>query len=192
MANLVTYHQREYFDYLKQQINYLDANDDYSILLETLHGIEFIFIHPMDENRAGDAIHFRVEYEHIKNTTTELWDSIPSVFEVLVSLAIRMNYIFANTDEDLTKDCFWCMLDNLGLRGMDDVHFAEMGGEVAVYEIVTRWMSRSYDISGEGGLFPMARPRGNQREVELFYQMNQWASDPNGIEFKRRVSGGVM
>lgn len=176
-----------YFNNLCSKITFIDDICWYSLLLYKLHQIEFYAVHPMDDNRAGDALGHRLEYERDFNTSSGMGDGPATVLEVLVGIAIRFSFIVSKIDEDLTKYCFWHLLDNLGLTKMDDDNYYQMGGDVAVCEIIGNWLSRSYSVDGEGGIFPMGRPRFNQREVEIFYQMNQYASDPRCEEWLRSV-----
>lgn len=172
-----------YFKYLCSQVEFIDDIRRYSLLLYRLHSIEFYAVHPMDENRAGDALGHRLEYERDFNASSAMGGRPATVLEVLIGIAIRFSFIVSKIDEDLTKHCFWHLLDNLGLEQMSDDNYHQMGGDVAVEEIISTWLSRSYSIDGEGGIFPMDRPRFNQREVEIFYQMNQYVSDPRCEEW---------
>lgn len=174
----------KYFKWLKEKVDFLDFPDTYNQLFAVLYNTEFIWKHPMDKNRATDAINLRLEY-HLETGLNAPGKHMPAnVLEVLISLAKRMNFISSSFDEDRTKIIFWRLLSNLDLSRMDDPNYLNIGGDDRVDIILTRWMNRLYESDGRGGLFPMQKPRQNQREIEIWYQMNQYLSDPNGEDLK--------
>lgn len=178
-----------YFKHLCQTIEFIDpSHPDYEFLLLDLMDIEFYAVHPMDENRIGDAANYRAVYFRDYGIPSGMEGTPCSFLEVLVALAKRFGFLVSGLSEDLTKYCFWKMIENCGLSVFDNLHYHQNGGKLEVWEIVTRIMDRTYEINGVGGLFPMRCPKQNQREVELFYQMNQYIQDPNGLEFVRTYS----
>lgn len=174
-----------YFEWLKSQVDFLDFPTQYTRLFSILHSTPFVWKHPMDENREIEA-----RKELRSNYVQEIGRTISftepsSVLEVIIQISKRMNYICASFDEDKTKLIFWRLIANLGLDRLDDPHYEYLGGDQHVNYILSRLVNREYDIDGNnGGLFPMANSRENQREVELWYQMNQYLSDPNGEDLK--------
>lgn len=174
-----------YFNWLKNKVDFLDFPEKYDQLFMALYNTEFVWGHPMDRNRAFEGQDIRAEYKSETGHNFPINLSIPAnVLEVLIAITKRMNFICSSFDEDKTKIIFWRLMANLDLAGMSDPYYIMNGGDVMVEAILTKWMKRRYEPDGRGGIFPMAEPRENQREVELWYQMNQYLSDPNGADLK--------
>lgn len=174
-----------YYQWLKSQVEFLDFPETYDRLFMALNKKIFSYKHPMDKNRASEALELRDEYrKEVGKRAPSPNIAPPSVLELLVSIAKRMNYICASFDEDRTKELFWRLLANLDLSRMSDPYYEQFGGDSRVDIILNTFLERTYEADGRGGLFPMAKPRQNQREVELWYQMNQYLSDPNGEDLK--------
>lgn len=176
-----------YFEWLKNRVDFLDFPECYDRLFNRLHEMPFRWRHPMDKNRATEALALRLKYSNEIgkkiNFLTNM--SSPSVFELLISISEKMNFICSSFDEDKTKIIFWRLLSNLELSDMSDPNYERFGGNWTVDMVLNRFLDREYDVDGRnGGLFPMINPRENQREVELWYQMNQYLSDPNGEDLK--------
>lgn len=159
-----------YFDWLKDQVEYFDGpkHDD---LLAALHSIEYTPIMSKDENRAIDGVNLRDEYFKECGDRSQVIDGPCSFLEFLIALAQRMNYIYARMDEDRTADCFWTMLQNAGI--LIDERYDEEYVRVVVDDVI----NRTYQPDGTGGLFPLNNPRTNQRNVEVWYQMNQYLTE---------------
>lgn len=159
-----------YFNWLKDQVEYFDGpkHDD---LLAALHAIEYIPIMSKDNNRAVDGINLRDEYFKECGDRSQVIDGPCSFLEFLIALARRMNYIYARMDEDRTADCFWTMLQNAGI--MIDERYDDEYIRIVVDNII----NRAYHPDGSGGLFPLDNPRTNQRNVEVWYQMNQYLTE---------------
>ncbi len=172
----------KYFHWLVKQVCFIDSDECYVLLLNHLHSTNFYAILPNDENRARDGLDIREAFysEHSEQVPNE--DC--SFLEFLFALSKKMNYICAAFDEDKTKEIFWRLLLNIDLASMSDRNYGEKGGDIFIDEVLNRVMDRKYEVNGYGGLFPMRKPRQNQREVEIWYQMNQYLSDPNGIGLK--------
>lgn len=62
---------------------------------------------------------------------------------------------------------FWKILENAGLEKYTDEQFDEW----KVYQILDDIVDRRYNRNGFGGLFPLRKPKKDQRKVELWYQM---------------------
>lgn len=73
---------------------------------------------------------------------------------------------------------FWQMVKNLGLYQYDDASYGSIldAGE-KVRMILNIFLNREYRYSGEGGLFPLADPDRDQRDVEIWYQMNAYLQE---------------
>ena len=176
---------KQYFEWLKSQVDFLDFPEKYDRLFSALQARIFTYKHPMDKNRAMDAISMRDLYREETEKRAPSNVLPPTVLEFFVAISKRMNYICSSFDQDKTKEIFWRLMANLKLNDMSDVRYEILGGDRQVNDILDRFLDRQYEVDGsDGGLFPMARPRQNQREIEIWYQMNQYLSDPNGEDLK--------
>ncbi len=143
----------------------------YSILLHQLHVTPFTVLLHRDRNRAADGKELREEYENTFRITGEdLWmDGSASVLEVLLGLSRRLEF-----DTDIpTANWFWKLLENLELRHCTDSHYNEYV-ESEVAGIITTFLQRTYSPSGVGGLFPLRRAEHDQRQIELWYQLQAY------------------
>jgi len=74
------------------------------------------------------------------------------------------------TDES-AKNWFWVMLTNLGLSTVND---ATPINEKALHDVIEQFVFRTYNRRGHGGLFPLTHTKKDQREVEIWYQFNEY------------------
>lgn len=129
---------------------------------------------PNDKNRAADGRQLREEF--LDQLSTDEWDSHwmmsdCSMLEMLIALCIRADF---QTDSDAPVrgvGCwFWEIMDNLNLKQYTDSVY-----EPRILESVDRALTivndRTYKPNGRGGLFPLRRPKEDQRGVELWYQL---------------------
>lgn len=165
----------EYFEWMYHLVckNRYTKRRSYRKLLSRLHDIEFIYIIGMDSNRAEDGINlkYRFGYENGYEDfmiSACLDNKSCSVLEMLVALAIRCEeHIMEDSDiGDRTGEWFWIMIENLGLRSMNDARF-DRG---YVDETIDIFLNREYKRNGEGGLFIVDSQR-DLRYVEIWYQM---------------------
>ncbi len=135
---------------------------------------EYFVLH--DANRAEDGLRLRERFEY--ETSTILPDlGECRMLEFLVALAIRLDestYDWDNPGQ--TSEWFWKMIFNLGLQRFDDTYSNDP------YEHITEAFDginfRLYNEDGtDGGLFPLGRPREDQRQVEVWYQMMAYLSE---------------
>lgn len=162
----------EYFNWLYSTV--CDISEHFSHLqffnlLNKLHQTQFVFLISGDDNRAEDGRDLRTEFLREKFLQDD--GSLPSegcsVLEMLIALSRRASF---ETD-DSPHDWFWEFLSNLGLSSMNDkVRFDEQN----VQMILDRFIFRTYDCKGNGGLFPMENTQTDQREVEIWYQFNEY------------------
>lgn len=161
-------------------------NRCYSSLLELLHTISFTELVDNDGNRVQDALMYRdmfCIYENIDTTCiTNTNDRECSVLELFVSFAIRIS---REAMAIPAQDIVWMWLFNLDLLKYDDVFLIEAElNEGLVYidkivDIVVKFVNRSYDKYGAGGIFPvsittLAKKNNNRdmRVVQLWDQMD--------------------
>ena len=169
-------------DVRKEYLNWLcrlvDARFYWHFLWWKLHSMAFVWILPMDENRAEDGKSLRYLYslERVGDgvTTEEIDEYLAgpcTVLEFLVGLARRIeNDIMydAGSDDDRTSVWFWEMVQNLGLDRYDDEHY----DDIEVDDIVTKFMSRKYNEES-GNIFKVG---SGQKNMQLWDQAQAWCS----------------
>jgi len=168
-----------YFEFLCDVVG---RTYEYHLLLEHLHGIEFYSLVPNDDNRGVDGECLRELYldesmawSASRRRTNE--DSLVgpcTVLEMLIGLAKRVEEdLLGSPFEHSTAECFWILIENLGLEWCDDV-WIEQHGAKEVDEKVMILLERRYSYDGDGGLFPLRMAQKDQRRVEIWYQMSAW------------------
>lgn len=166
----------EYFDWMYQLV----CNDKYNRrsshkkLLCNLHNIDFVYILPMDENRASDGIdlRYRFGYEcgYDDSMIAILLDDRPcTVLEMMIALSLRCEeYIMYDPENgDRIGQWFWEMIVSLGLGSMNDTNF----DRDHTFDTITRFMNREYAPNGAGGLYTVDNPKQDMRTVEIWSQM---------------------
>ena len=192
---------REYVKWLIRVVN----GRLHTILLRYLHEIPFVSVLEFDEHRESDGRHLRdVFAETIADRIKYRYDIVDMEFpasflEVLVSLAYLMDDCILYDSEfivdgkpfgevvksdDHPAMWFWEMMANIDLAGFTNQVFKdarERGEELNLRRIVRqkvdRVMYRRYRGDGRGGLFPLKHPKTDQRQVELWYQLNAYIED---------------
>lgn len=179
--------KQDYFHWLCEMVHIEQEDRSYWLLAKDLHSRKFYSIVSHDENRAFDGISLRDEYISEMNYPkyVRLNDEC-SVLEMIIGLARRMD--FETSDpydpeeaESRTTYWFWEMIENLGLIEFDDESYVEYGGVDVVDQTIDILLDREYDSDGNGGLFPLEFADGDQRKVELWYQMNSYLMEKEGI-----------
>lgn len=134
---------------------------------------EFIWLIPNDDNRVEDGRYLRHEFID----DLDLADVDPdwmglgcSVLEMLVALSRRLAFLGEGGEP---ADWFWHMIDNLNIRYNDRHRIPEQ----FVDDVLTTLICRTYKRNGAGGLFPLKRPRQDQREVEIWSQLNAYLNE---------------
>lgn len=138
----------------------------YDTLLKTLHNTEFVWYLSGDDNRAEDGRELRRDFLIAAALPDDLeWrNEYPcSVFEMLIAFSVKAEF---NTQIPAV-DWFWKMLENLNLRHLND---ASGISPYDIQEVLEHFMFRQYPPNGDGGLFPLAWPEEDQRQVEIWYQ----------------------
>jgi len=146
----------------------------YWTLFRLLFRTEFVWFVPNDDARIEDARELRYQFlddAEIPEVDPAWLDMGCSYLELLIALARRAEFMSEN---DATS-WFWLMLHNIGLDECNDTYNKNM--DKLVEEVTDQITFRNYDDDGTGGLFPLRRPRGDQREVELWYQLNAYVME---------------
>lgn len=161
----------KYYEYLINQINYINMNSDYSILLGKLFEIEYFWIIPMDENRAKDGLILREEFNDINKKYDILDNNRCSVLEMLIAFDRRIS---ANILEKPKGFWFWLFMENLYLDGFSDTFFPNYWNLNKVEKKVNKWLKRQFDYFGKGGICPLKSTKNDQRNVDFWYQINEF------------------
>ena len=153
-----------YFEWLCDKIGYDEYYDE---LLHFLFEKEYIWIHPMDENRAVDGLWLRRVFMSEEAVRGDPFEDKPcSVLEVFIRLTYRMEEEIMG-DPDL--GIFWRIIHNLGLD--------ETGNKAVWNEIIDNWMNGEIEYNGTGGPFPLKNPLSDQRGVELWGQAMDYLNE---------------
>lgn len=168
--------REEYFVWLCDQVykKRFSAVISYDRLLRRLHETEFIFLIPMDENRADDGVELRWQFvcdDYAPRFHGEIMDELDgpcSVLEMMVALCVRCEEFMDDTSMgDRTGQWFWGMIKNLGLDTMTDDRFDIR----SVDDILETFLNREYHSNGSGGLFTIKNCDRDLRTVEIWHQL---------------------
>ena len=144
----------------------------YKRLLERLHHIFFHWSIGLDENRVYDGLELRCDFFGCDVGP----DKPCSVLEMLVAFAIRIdNEYVGDCGKEQPELIFWEMIKNLGLDRYHD--HAIRYSDVEIDHIVSDWMDRRIDYNGRGGLFPLKHTNRDQRDLELWVQMQEYVNE---------------
>lgn len=165
--------QAEYFKCLHDLVLTDSGDETYDLLIRELYRKSFVAILDRDFNRVNDGLSLREKY---MGDEADYIDGVCSVLECLIALAKRIDDIMYNPDfgENFVR-WFWEMIENLGLDKFPDSNFSTR----AVDTVIDRFVERKYDADGLGGLFPLRYPdpKIDQREVEIWYQMQAYLNE---------------
>ena len=165
--------QNDYFEWLYDLVckGRYAKEISYRKLLMYLHTTEFVYLIPMDSNRADDGINlrYRFAYDYKSPAAAETFlDGPCSVLEMMIALSIRCEEIMDNPAiGDRTAQWFWEMISNLGLRVMIDDNF----DKDYVRSVINRFLYREYEPNGKGGLFTVRHCNADLRDEEIWVQL---------------------
>lgn len=176
-----------YFMWLWELVggNYPEYSDK-STLFYILCNLNFRLCLDEDENRLVDGYDYRYFYSEDVGIPYRFINEklqFPStICEVLLGLASRCNEIAGDVSKgDRTADFFWRLVKNLGLMCYTNDYFNQTNWgrivEEEAYEIVKIcdiWMDRQFKFDGKGSPFPLKNPPGDERNTNLWYQMQAW------------------
>jgi hypothetical protein len=172
---------REYFDWLYDQVVSSKGHRGpfgYTKLCELMYRIPFKALVPHDDNRLSDGAGLLDDFLRLNDGRVAQFDAMElllrktTIFEVLVALAIRAEYMVDRP----RKVWFLIFLRNLGLsRYTDDV--IRTADKRRINLVLNRFNDRTYWWNGRGGLFPLKDGRTDQREIELWYQMSEYINE---------------
>lgn len=137
----------------------------YSKLLYHLYNIPFEWDLPMDENRYYDGLHLKDSFSHYINRD---WCSI---LEMMIALSLRIEREYM--DDGSANPIFWGMIKSLGLYFNDDYNYDEAETEMRI----ERFLSRSYDANGSGGLFTLNDAPYDVPDMQIWEQAMRYVSE---------------
>lgn len=165
--------KNEYFEWLYDLVCKNRYSDEVGFrkLLMHLHGVEFTYIIPMDENRALDGVSLRWQYICKRGYPTSLLDDLDgpcSILEMMIALCFKCeDFMDDPAIGDRFAQWFWHMIVSLGLGPMDDRSYNRR----KVDGIIIRFLNRDYEPDGKGGLFTIRNCDSDLRHVEIWHQM---------------------
>ncbi len=148
---------------------------EYSELFECLHSIPFIYRINRDENREEDGRNLRDGYNipdcYNRGLKSAFLSRGASVFEVLLSLAIRVDDEYIGSPNDPhPEDFFMEMIRNMRL----DRCIGKGYNNNLIRQTVLKWMDRDFSVDGFGSPFPVKHDHRDQRKLEIWDQMNSY------------------
>lgn len=137
-----------------------------------LYRTEFVWIVGNDDNRIEDAKELRYEFleanPHISPDANWM-DEGAAILEVLIALSRRLSFA---AERASSAQWFWELLRNVEVDYPDSEYVMDVPTDVAYKLNVLN--SRTYASNGKGGLFPLERTDTDQRQVEIWYQMQYY------------------
>jgi hypothetical protein len=166
-----------YFKWLYGQVGSIKLKNPsrtYWALLRQLFTKEFVWIIPNDDNRLEDGRDLRQEFmqEQKVDVDPQWLDLGCSMLEMLIALSRRLSF----EDDTPADEWFWTLIENLGLRSFSDKNLVAAD---FVDEVLDDVIWRTYDSDGKGGLFPLKNPGGDQRDIEIWYQLSAYLIENN-------------
>ena len=163
-----------YFEWLYRLVckDRFSAAISHRRVLMYLHGTQFRYLLPKDEDRAGEGVNLRWRFICENNLNAAYLNELEgpcSVLEMMIGLAIHCEEHIMDDPGigDRTGQWFWEMMVNLGLGAVSDDRFDRR----YVEDIVNRFLDRQYEPDGKGGLFRIRNCKRDLREVEIFSQL---------------------
>lgn len=169
----------EYFNWLYDII--ADENKDYRKLCEILHSINYSYGNMYDANRYENGVYMRYRfaqekgYDHEEPMIASTIDNRDcSMFEMMVALAWHIETdIMANSEEgNRTYLWFEVMLNSLHI----DVYEGDSAetNAIDILKAVQLFLNKGYSSNGDGGLFYIPDTNKDLREMEIWYQANEY------------------
>lgn len=169
-----------YFQWLYSQVadpNIQEKRLTYWRVLKILFEKEFVWVDEVvnDENRIKDGKALRVEFIEKQGwAPTDVdsdWVEIGcSMLELMVGLSRRLAWLA----DGQPHYWFRVLLDNIGLGGYNDQRrIPRRQIDDALNDIIYR----NYEPTGLGGFFPLQYPKEDQRDIEIWTQMNEYVQE---------------
>lgn len=166
--------EKLYFHWLTSMTCGDSEIQEYSLLLMELFDIPFVSKMDMDNNMVENSKNLRENFLYENFAGAKLYniyggmDFECNILELLtyISLEIENTIMSNNQFGDRTSTWFWLMLDNLGLKKYDNLHFDQ--GKVD--EILEKFVNKEYKKSGKGGLFYLNDHNFDARDLDIWRQ----------------------
>ena len=172
-----------YIDWVVEERLLMDREefDHYSKLARTLLNIEFVWSHPMDENRAADGLGLREDFSYETGLYLDKSSGLLpgcTVFEMLVALAYKCeDQIMLNYTAGRRVSRWWyVMIENLGLDKCTDDEWTTDTADY-ICDKVDKFMHCDYKMNGSGGLFPLKKRGIRQKENDIWKQLTAYLNE---------------
>ena len=170
--------KQSYFEYLVDYIcDKRHKRSSYLPVLDLLHGIPFVVVVEMDDQRMSDGLYLRERYLQKIDKYDQLdifEEDKASVLEVLIGIAQRLEFqVGDGMIGDHTAEKFWELLANLDIEKYDSRRYFPL----EIKEKVRNWMLRKYDFYGNGSIFPVKRCEKDMRELQIWDQMSVYVME---------------
>jgi len=166
----------EYYEWLISQIK-VGPQKEFLGLFEIMHNTEFTWFVPNDYNRVEEGRHLRQDFFRFvyKGRRGELSLDLVSVLEVTVALSRRVAFQTGEAAELWA----WKLIKNIGLNKASD----PLSDKKVEYirEVLDDLIWRNYEPNGQGGFFPLKQTLKDQTKVEIWYQMQEYVLELDGM-----------
>lgn len=162
--------EQEYYEWLVAQIDFHNGRS-YRDLCEIMHNVEFVWTIQGDDSRVADGLYLRQEFTQEQEPNLDLGGA--TFLEVLIGLSRRVAFISGH--EGHAPEWAWALIKNLRLYKYSDPMSNERRRNT--YDKLAAVIWRTYREDGYGGFFPLQNPVKDQREVEIWYQMNAYVNE---------------
>ena len=163
--------------------NTMDPRGEFHILFDYLHDTRFEWVLDRDEGRASDGRRLRERFAWEADIPMPLgsldWPCSFLEFVAGLAYAIEDRIMYDPDTPEGPLDWFWMLMHNMELDHCTDSWMRALGpiAERNVSDKVEFVMYRKYGYSGRGGLFPLENPRRDQRDTEIWMQLNEYCEE---------------
>lgn len=154
---------------------YLDHLELWRFLLHR----EFVYVNPMDKNRADEGLYIRSDYleKHSERELGIYMNDPCTVLEMMVALSLRIEYdIMSEPGEEHSYRWLNLMINNLDLWKFTDERLYS-GWKADADQILGVWLNKAYRPNGEGSAFPLEKYQKDQRKMEIWSQMCEYLNE---------------
>ena len=166
----------DYFDFLSNIVNRGGGMYGCRQLLRHLYNVDFYSNIRNDDNRAEDGKKLREIFQDNRKgerISSSIFGKPCTVLEMLIGLSFRMeNELEHGPNRKDACECFWILLKNLNIDWCNDIEYYYTNNSIE--RNINDLLERSYCRNGQGGLFPLERTTKDQRDVEIWYQMQEY------------------
>lgn len=170
--------ENAYIPWLEARVGCTYKGKRYVTLMNVMYDTEFYYFVGNDVNRAEDGKALRVIFansydpDNANEIVNDILAGPCSVLEMLVAFAEKIDFAVMWNEEDGDRSAlwFWTMVENLNLLQYSDDNIS-VNYFNDIREKLVIMMDRRYDYYGNGGLFPLRHANMDQRNVEIWYEM---------------------